>query len=60
MMGRAALVSGPKVDLDPFYKAKLAAAGFYASHVLLPSLGLSAAVQAGCDALGYAEQFTAS
>ncbi len=58
MMGRAALVSCQKVDVEPFYNSKLAAAGFYASHVLLPSLGLLAAVRAGQQALDQAEAFT--
>ncbi len=58
VMGRAALVCGPKVDAEPFYKSKLAAAGFYASHVLLPNLGLLAAVTAGRAALSDAESFT--
>jgi hypothetical protein len=58
MMGRAALVSCQKVDLEPFYKAKLAAAGFYASHVLLTNLGLLAAVTAGRAAMKDAECFT--
>jgi hypothetical protein len=58
MMGRAALVSCQKVDVEPLYKAKLAAAGFYASHVLLPNLGLLAAVTAGGAALSDAESFT--
>jgi len=59
MMGRAALVSCQKVDLEPVYKSKLAAAGFYASHVLLANLGLLAAVTAGEDALSQAEQISA-
>jgi len=58
MMGRTALVCGAKVDAEPFYKSKLAAAGFYASHVLLPNLGLLAAVMAGGAALSDAESFT--
>jgi 3-(methylthio)propanoyl-CoA dehydrogenase len=60
MMGRMALVSSQKVDVEPFYKAKLAAAGFYASHILLPNLGLLAAVTAGTDALVQSETFTKS
>ncbi len=58
MMGRAALVSCQKVDVEPFYNSKLAAAAFYASHVLLANLGLLASVIAGSDALGQAEQIT--
>jgi alkylation response protein AidB-like acyl-CoA dehydrogenase len=58
MMGRVALVSSQKVDVEPFYKAKLAAAGFYASHILLPNLGLLAAVTAGRQVLDLAEAFT--
>ncbi len=56
MMGRAALVCYSKVESEPFYKAKLYAAGFYASHILLASLGLLSAVTAGVDALRYAEK----
>ena len=56
MTGRAALVSSQKVDVEPFYKAKLAAAGFYASHILLANLGLLAAVTGGAEALKYAEK----
>jgi hypothetical protein len=48
------------VDVEPFYKAKLAAAVFYASHVLLANIGLLASVTAGVDALEHAEQFTAA
>jgi hypothetical protein len=58
LMGRAALVAQSKVSAEPFYAAKLAAAGFYGSHVLLPNLGLLAAVTAGQQALGQAEAFT--
>ncbi len=64
MMGRAALVSSQKLTADtaqaqgPFYSAKLAAAGFYASHVLLPNLGLVETVMAGKEALEAAEVFT--
>jgi len=64
MMGRAALVSSQKLTADgskaqePFYTAKLAAACFYASHVLLPNLGLVEAVMAGKEALDAAEVFT--
>ncbi len=66
MMGRAALQSIHQVQNpsqsqstpEPFYATKLAAAGFYASHVLLPSLGLLAAVKAGSEALEQAAAFT--
>jgi hypothetical protein len=66
MMGRAALQSIYQVQNpcrsrstpDPFYATKLAAAGFYASHVLLPSLGLLAAVKAGSEALEQAAEVT--
>ncbi len=58
LMGRAALVSSTKVNSEPLYKSKLAAAGFYASHVLQPNLGLLAAVTAGADALDQADQIT--
>jgi alkylation response protein AidB-like acyl-CoA dehydrogenase len=58
MMGRAALIAVPKKDAEPFYNAKLAAAGFYASHVLLTNLGLLSAVKAGEAALAEAEGFT--
>jgi alkylation response protein AidB-like acyl-CoA dehydrogenase len=60
MMGRAALVGVHKKDAEPFYLAKLAAAGFYASHVLLPNLGLLSAVKAGIVALEEAEAFTSN
>ena len=58
MMGRAALIAEKKLDTESFYKEKLASAGFYASQVLLPNLGLLAAVQSGTDALREAECFT--
>lgn len=58
LMGRAALVAQSKVSAEPFYAAKLAAAGFYGSHVLLPNLGLLSAITAGQPALDQAEAFT--
>jgi hypothetical protein len=58
MMGRSALIAVPKKDGEPIYNAKIAAAGFYASHVLLPNLGLLSAVKAGKAALAEAEGFT--
>jgi alkylation response protein AidB-like acyl-CoA dehydrogenase len=66
VMGRAALQSiqhlqhSPPIQsaTEPFYATKLAAAGFYASHVLLPSQGLLAAVKAGNEALEQAATFT--
>jgi alkylation response protein AidB-like acyl-CoA dehydrogenase len=62
MMGRAALVSDKNLrnqnNQAPFYKSKMAATGYYASHVLLPSLGLVSAVTAGAQALEEARAFT--
>ncbi len=58
LMGRAALVAQTKTGSEPFYAAKLAAAGFYGSHVLLPNLGLLSAITAGQQALDQAEAFT--
>jgi alkylation response protein AidB-like acyl-CoA dehydrogenase len=62
MMGRAALVSDKNLlnqnNQAPFYKSKMAAAGYYASHVLLPSLGLVFAVRAGAQALAESRAFT--